>query len=71
MNVNRLPAVIVTLPAPTREEMMAVAASRPAVLQMQTVALGAIHRNATAQSTTGQGTPPIEGNSAIAVDMML
>jgi hypothetical protein len=70
MNVNRLPAVIVPLPPPTREEMTAVAAARPAAVQMQSVALGAVQRNS-GQSTTGQGTPPVDGNSSINIDMYL
>lgn len=60
MNVNRIPAVVVPLPAPSREEMMAVAAARPAALQAQAVALHALDRG-----TTGQGTPAVDGNSAI------
>lgn len=60
MNVSRIPPMSTPPPSPTREEMIAVAASRPAVLQLQQVALAALHRG-----TTGQGTPGIDGSASI------
>lgn len=50
------------LPIPSPEEMIAVAAARPAALQLQAVALSALH-----SGTTGQGTPAVDANGSIDV----
>jgi hypothetical protein len=55
MNVTGVSGVTLTLLAPTREEMIAIAASRPAVLQQQAAALHALNAG-----TSGQGTPAVD-----------
>jgi hypothetical protein len=58
MNVSGIATV--TMPLPTREEMIAVAAARPAVLALQAVAL-----HANTSGTSGQGSPKIDPNAGI------
>lgn len=61
MNISSVQPVIGQLtPLPSPEEMMAVAAARPAVLQQQATALAALH-----SGTTGQGTPAIDANGGV------
>jgi hypothetical protein len=57
-----LQAASFTPPALSPEEMVAIAAARPAVLQQQSVALATMH-----SGTTGQGTPAIDSNGHIDV----
>jgi hypothetical protein len=59
MNVSGI-ATVSPLPKPTREEMIAVAAARPAVLQLQAVAVHAADRG-----TSGQGTPAVDPDAGI------
>lgn len=60
MNISAVSPVSLPTPIPSPEEMIAVAAARPAALQMQQVALAALH-----SGTTGQGTPAIDANGGI------
>lgn len=57
-----LQAASFTPPVLSPEEMVAIAAARPAVLQQQNVALATMH-----SGTTGQGTPAIDSNGHIDV----
>jgi hypothetical protein len=53
--------IATTPPAtPTREQMMAIAAARPAALQTQEAALAAIGRG-----TSGQGTPALDSSAGV------
>jgi hypothetical protein len=65
MYVNMTSAASLPVPVFTREEMAAIAAARPAVLQQQQAALAAA--NLTAAGTTGQGTPAVDGTSGLDV----
>jgi hypothetical protein len=60
MNISAVSPVSLPTPIPSPEEMIAIAAARPAALQLQQVALGALH-----SGTTGQGTPGIDPNGGI------
>lgn len=61
MNVSAVQSVVSqVMPLPTREEMMLVAAARPAALQAQQVALHALH-----SGTTGQGTPAVDADGSV------
>jgi hypothetical protein len=60
MSISAVAGVPTAVPAPTREEMVAIVAARPAVLQQQAVAM-----HAADSGTSGQGTPAVDGNSGI------
>jgi hypothetical protein len=62
MSISGVAGVATAVPAPTREEMVAIVAARPAVLQQQAVAL-----RATDAGTSGQGTPGIGASGSIDV----
>jgi hypothetical protein len=69
MNVSSVQAPILqtpTLPTPilSPEEMIAVAAARPAALQQQAVALASMH-NSIQNGTTGEGTPAVDANGHV------
>jgi hypothetical protein len=60
MTVNPIAGPTPVTPGPTREEMIAIAASRPAALAQQQVALAAADRG-----TSGQGTPAVDPNAEV------
>jgi hypothetical protein len=60
MSITGVAGVMSAVPVPTREEMAAIVAARPAVLQQQAVALAAADRG-----TSGQGTPAVEANGSV------
>jgi hypothetical protein len=61
MNISAVqPVMGQVMPLPTREEMMIVAAARPAALQAQQVALHAVN-----SGTTGRGTPAVDPGGGI------
>jgi hypothetical protein len=60
MKLSGIPIATTPAPTPTREQMMAVAAARPAVLQHQEAALAAIGRG-----TSGQGTPALDSSAEV------
>jgi len=60
MSVTGVAGVPSAVPVPTREEMTAIVAARPAVLQQQAVALQAVQRG-----TSGEGTPAVDANGSI------
>jgi len=60
MSINGIAGVASAVPAPTREEMAAVVAGRPAALQQQAVAAAALDRG-----TSGEGSPAIDANGGV------
>jgi hypothetical protein len=62
MSIMGVTGVASAVPAPTREEMVAIVAARPAALQQQLVAVQAADRG-----TSGQGTPAVDPSSGIDV----
>lgn len=60
MSITGVAGVASAVPAPTREEITAIVAARPAALQQQAVALQAMGRG-----TSGEGTPAVEPNGGI------
>jgi len=60
MNVNPVSSALQSVQRPTREDMVAIAAARPAALQQQAVAAAALDRG-----TSGQGTPAIDPNGGV------
>jgi hypothetical protein len=60
MKVSSVAAATQAIQVPTREEMVAIAAARPAVLQQQAAALAAVTRG-----TSGEGTPAIDANGGV------
>jgi len=62
MSITGVAGVTSAVPAPTREEMAAIVAARPAVLQQQTTALQGV-----GNGTSGQGTPAVDASGAVDV----
>jgi hypothetical protein len=60
MSIMGVAGVASIIPVPTREEMTAIVAARPAVLQQQVVAMHAADRG-----ISGQGTPAVDAGGSV------
>jgi len=60
MSITGVAGVASTVPAPTREEIAAVVAARPAALQQSLVAV-----HATDRGSTGEGTPAVDPGGGV------
>jgi len=60
MSITGIAGVAAAVPAPTREEMAAIVAARPAVLQQQAAAAQVV-----GSGTSGEGTPAVDTSGSV------